>query len=196
MGFIRFVFGVSLVVGFAALLLPDLGSLILLALTATLVSFLLLLRSLRKRPPTSPPRWIVVDGSNVMHWRDETARIETVIEVVEELTARGFSPGVVFDANAGYKLDGRFLDELALARLLNLPADRVHVVPKGTPADPFILRAARGLGAPIVTNDRYREWAEAHAEIREPGFLIRGRYRDGILMLAEVPAKRLVDAER
>lgn len=196
MRFIRFVFVVSLVACFAALLLPDLGSLILLALPCALASFFLLVRSRRKPPPTSPPRWIVVDGSNVMHWRDETARIETVIEVVEELTARGFSPGVVFDANAGYKLVGRFLDELALARLLDLPTDRVHVVPKGTPADPFILRAARGLGAPIVTNDRYREWVEAHAEIREPGFLIRGRYRDGVLMLAETPAERLVDAER
>jgi hypothetical protein len=57
------------------------------------------------------------------------------------------------------------------------------VVPKGTPADPTILAAARDLGAPVLTNDRYRDWAEAHPEIRTPGHLIRGGYRDGGLHL-------------
>lgn len=190
---VRLLFLVSLVACLAALFLPDLGSLLLPAVLVAVASFLLLIWTWRKR---RPPRWIVVDGSNVMHWNDETARIETVIEVVEELTARGFSPGVVFDANAGYKLAGRFLGERALARLLKLPVDRVHVVPKGTPADPFILRAARGLGAPIVTNDRYRDWAEDHAEVNEPGHLIRGRYREGVLMLAEIPAERPMGAAR
>ena len=48
------------------------------------------------------------------------------------------------------------------------------VVPKGSPADPWILTTARDFGARIVTNDRYRDWAEAHPEVEKPGFLVRG----------------------
>ena len=34
-----------------------------------------------------------------------------------------------------------------------------------------------------VTNDRFRDWADVHPEVREPGHLIRGGYRDGVLWL-------------
>jgi hypothetical protein len=53
----------------------------------------------------------------------------------------------VFDANAGYKLLGKYKHDDAFGRLLGLPADRVMVVGKGKPADPTILRAARELWA-------------------------------------------------
>jgi hypothetical protein len=131
----------------------------------------------------APPNWIVVDGSNVMHWKDGTPQIETVREVLDRLTALGFSPGVVFDANAGYKIAGRYRHDHAFGKLLGLPESRVLVVAKGTPADPILLAAARDLGARIVTNDRYRDWAETHPEVREAGHLIRGGYRDGALWL-------------
>jgi len=70
-----------------------------------------------------------------------------------------------------------------MGRMLGIRADRVLVVPKGTPADPYILNAARKLGARIVTNDRYREWAKDYLEIRRPRHLIRGGYRSGKLWL-------------
>ena len=38
-------------------------------------------------------------------------------------------------------------------------------------------------GARIVTNDRYRDWAEGHPEIAHPGHLIRGSFRGGSLRL-------------
>ena len=31
----------------------------------------------------------------------------------------------------------------------------------------------------MVTNDRYRDWAERFPDIRSPGFLVRGGYRKG-----------------
>ena len=34
-----------------------------------------------------------------------------------------------------------------------------------------------------MTNDRYRDWAEAHPELSAPGYLIRGGYRAGKLWL-------------
>lgn len=97
---------------------------------------------------------ILIDGSNVMHWKNETPDLGPVRAAVAELAARGFDPGVVFDANAGWKLHGRFLHEGDFAGLLDLPRDRIFVAPKGTPADHWLLEAARDHGARIVTRDR------------------------------------------
>jgi hypothetical protein len=157
------------------------------ALVIGLIAILLFVRSIPKRRhrPVSQP-WILVDGSNVMHWKNETPQITTVLAVVRALEVRGFAPGVVFDANAGYKLADRYMNERDFARLLYLPENQIFVVPKGTQADPYLLRAARGFDARIVTRDRFRDWAEEHPEVKEPGFLIRGGYRaSGELWLDE-----------
>ncbi|SOC12826.1 NYN domain-containing protein [Rhodobacter maris] len=126
---------------------------------------------------------ILIDGSNVMHWRDNTPSLEPVIEIVAPLQAAGFRPGVVFDANAGYKLEGRYRDDAVLARRIGLPEAQVLVVPKGQPADPTLLAAAREFDARIITNDRFRDWETDHPELRLPGRLIRGGYRNGRLWL-------------
>jgi hypothetical protein len=164
----------------------------LMFLAFLVVVFLFLLRPSRRRQGRAPqdgdrrPRpgrairpkgdrkWILVDGSNVMHWEDNTPHIEPVRRVITALKAQGLDPGVVFDANVGWKLFGRYLGERELGQLLNLPQDQVLVVPKGSPADPWLLTTARDFGARIVTNDRFRDWAEAHPEVDRPGFLVRG----------------------
>jgi Zc3h12a-like Ribonuclease NYN domain len=109
-----------------------------------------------------------------MHWEDNTPHVEPLRRVVTALKSQGLDPGVVFDANAGWKLFGRYMGERELSQILGLPQDQVLVVPKGSPADPWILTTARDFGARIVTNDRYRDWAEAHPEVEKPGFLVRG----------------------
>lgn len=130
---------------------------------------------------------VVVDGSNVMHWKDNTPQIETLREVVALLRARGLKPGVMFDANAGYLLAGKYQHDFAMARALGLKPEDVLVVPKGSVADETILTAARDLGARVVSNDRYRDWAERFPEVTMPGHVIRGGYRDGQLWL-DTPA--------
>jgi hypothetical protein len=185
----------------AGFVLPGAHDLWMLAGPATIASLWLLARAALggkravrqppKRPPKKPrrwfwqakPKWVIVDGSNVMHWRDGIPDIQVVRDVVARLAALGYAPGVVFDANAGHKLLGRYRHDHAFAKLLGLPADRVMVVAKGTPADPAILAAARDLRASIVTNDRFRDWAETHPEIARPGHLIKGGYRDGQVWL-------------
>lgn len=127
------------------------------------------------RRPRRAANWIVVDGSNVLHWDRETPDIQSVRYVLGALKSEGFEPLVWFDANAGYLICGKYLGPVALARMLELPARQVMIAPKGTPADPLLLDAARKLGARVVTNDRYRDWAEEFPQIREAGFLIRGR---------------------
>ncbi|MBL4928494.1 NYN domain-containing protein [Fuscibacter oryzae] len=142
-------------------------------------------RILPRRVPKKLPRWVVVDGSNVMHWDEGKPSLETLRLVLEELSARGFSPGVIFDANAGWKLHDRYVDDRSFARQLKLPEDTVLVVPKGVPADQYILESARDLKARVVTNDRFRDWAEHFPEVHDPDFLIRGGVRVGHVWLDE-----------
>lgn len=193
-----------------ALAIPDLNDFVMLAGPCAAASFFLVLRALRWRAQDRratgdrldgrgddlprPPRkalfgtgraqkHIIVDGSNVLHWNANQPDLETVRLVVAELAQRGLTPGVIFDANVGYKIGDRYQDDAELAGRLGLPAERVLVVPKGEPADDYILRAADRLGTRVVTNDRYRDWAEAHPRVQEPGYLIRGGMRDGQLWL-------------
>jgi len=174
-----------------ALVLPGYDDILLLAGPCAMASLVLLLRALPARTKAAPeaePNRILIDGSNVMHWKDNTPQIATLREVIGHLRGLGFAPGVVFDANAGYLLTGKYKHDHAMAKYLGLAEDWVMVVPKGTIADSYLLTVARDVGAPIVTNDRYRDWAGEYPEIAEPGRLIRGGYRDGVLWLDDIPA--------
>jgi hypothetical protein len=142
-----------------------------------------------RRTSTRPPEqrnWIVVDGSNVMHWKEGAPSLVPLLKVMDSLKSRGFAPGVVFDANAGWKLFGRYVNEEEFGRQLGLPTDQVLVVPKGTQADPYILATARKFNARIVTNDRYRDWVDDHPEVTRPGFLIRGEMQGEAVRLKGV----------
>ena len=161
---------------------PGRSDLLLVALPSLLASLYLLARA-ALHPKAKAPKWIVIDGSNVMHWADNRPQVATLRAVIDHLTRLGFAPGVVFDANAGYKLSDHYQHDFALGRLLGLPEDRVLVVAKGTQADPILLSAARDLGARIVSNDRFRDWTEDHPEVNDPGHLVRGGFRDGKLWL-------------
>ena len=127
--------------------------------------------------------WIVVDGSNVLHWREGPPDISTVAMVAAELRRMGYTPVVWFDANVGYKVGDRYLGPTPLARKLGVPARQVFVAPKGTPADPLLLEGAEALRAKVVTNDRFRDWTAQHPQIGEPGFLVPGRVRQGEIVV-------------
>ncbi|MFN3294655.1 MAG: NYN domain-containing protein [Gemmobacter sp.] len=174
----------SLLAAGASWMLPGLrGTVLPVALLSALAAALLLALAARRRRPETAARRIVVDGSNVLFWNGGTPALATVQAVVRSLSDRGFAPGVIFDANVGYRIADRYLDDADLARRLRLPADRVLVVPRATPADAVILDAARELRAPVVTNDRYRDWADRYPEVAQPGFLVRGGWREGRVRL-------------
>lgn len=180
-----------------AIVLPGMTDLLLVAGPAAVAAVILLLLAIVRasragddrafKPPprkaAAKVRHILVDGSNVMHWKDGTPQLDTLRVVLARLTALGFNPGVVFDANAGYKIADSYRDDADLGRMLGLHKDRVLVMPRGTPADPTLLAAARDLDARIVTNDRYRDWAETYPEVARPGHLVRGGFSDGQLWL-------------
>jgi len=170
----------------AALSVPGWTDLALLAGLCALAGAILFGAALLRLEPraATAPRWVIIDGSNVMYWKGDTPQIETVRQVLEHLADLGFSPGVAFDANAGHLLAGRYLDHAAFGKMLGLAEDRVMVVDKGTPADATILATARDLGARVVSNDRFRDWLDQHPEAGRPGALIRGGFVDGALWLA------------
>lgn len=166
---------------------PDWDDFILISAPMVLASLYLLLRaSFRRRPEANEkrePNWVIVDGSNVLYWRDQSPQFSAVTDVVQALKARDLTPVVVFDANAGYLTVGKYQHDFAFARQLGLPPEQVMVVDKGTQADTAVLDLARGLSARIVTNDRYRDWAEAYPEVLTTGWRIEGSYTGGKLHL-------------
>lgn len=181
---LRVIFAASLLGGVAALAVPGQSDWLLLALPCALASLFLLLRRPAPAPRTAGSQ-VIIDGSNVMHWADGRPSLAPVLAVVAEVSRRGLTPGVIFDANVGYKIGDRYQDDRELARKLGLPEAQVLVVPKGTPADEYILQAARDLGATIISNDRYRDWQETYPDMVSEEVLLRGRFREGRLHLSE-----------
>jgi len=150
-----------------------------LGVVMAVASLFLLWRAIGRRPR----KWIVVDGSNVMHWQDEIAMLDTVGLVLRMLIKQGYYPVVWFDANVGYKVSDRFMDDRALAHHLPVPPQQIMVSPAGTPADPLLLEGAQRLKARVVTRDRFRDWATQFPEVGEPGFLVRGQVVNGAVTL-------------
>ena len=112
-----------------------------------------------RRTPRGPA---VVDGSNVA-WFDQESlvhgqpRLRHLRAIQRALWARGFFPVILYaDANLPY-----FIDEPAVLRGLR---DRreLQLVDAGTVADEVLLRTAKLLGAPLVTNDRMEDWDPEH----------------------------------
>lgn len=143
-------------------------------------------KSHRKAPrrPKTPKKWAVVDGSNVMYWKGDKPDVATVRAVVAALIKAEMIPGVVFDANVGYKISDHYMHDKELAALLRLPVDQVMVVPKGVPADPYVLQVARDYDATIVTNDRFRDWADDYHDVLDAKTPVRGGYNKGALWLS------------
>ena len=172
----------------AALFVPGYGDLLLVAGPSALAALALLLSAVALRKRRRGNR-VLIDGSNVMYWKGGSPQIETLKEVIAKIAEQRLLPAVVFDANAGYLLAGKYQHHHAMAKMVGLSEDHVMVAPKGTPADSFLLMAARDFDAPIVTNDRYRDWADDYPEISQPGRLIQGGYRKGALWLEDILAQ-------
>ena len=137
-----------------------------------------------KRPDTRKPlkNGIIVDGSNVMHWGGEpSARV--LRRVIDHLRSAGLSPYVIFDANVGYKLQDRYLDDAPMAKLLGLPVGQVLVVEKGQIADEIILQFARDSGHRIVSNDRFRDWSVQYKFVKKKGRMVRGTFSQGAVRM-------------
>ena len=100
----------------------------------------------------------VVDGSNVA-WFDQESlvhgmpRLRHLTAMRRTLWTRGFFPVILYaDANLPY-----FIDDKPLLRTMR---DRreLTLVDAGTVADEVLLRVAKQMGAPLITNDKMEDW--------------------------------------
>ncbi|UWR22346.1 NYN domain-containing protein [Sulfitobacter sp. S190] len=131
-----------------------------------------------KLQPTAARRRIVVDGTNVMFWHDNTAKLSTLKSVVGALRRRNLDPVVFLDASSRHHLGDRSLDAVKFARVLGLRADRVVVCPARTEADAFLLDYARRNRLAVVSNDRFRDRPRAARNLRlVGGYVANGRVR-------------------
>ena len=142
-----------------------------------------LLRKIFGLRETVPSNAIVVDGSNVMHWGGDPS-VKVLKRVVQHLTDHDLQPHVIFDANVGYKLSDRYLDDAPMAKLIGLPAKQVLVVSKGQIADEAILSFASEHELRVVSNDRFRDWFVKHRWIKKRGRLVRGSFVKGALKMS------------
>lgn len=172
----------ALLISFALLAwaVTSIGPVLSVPLLVALIGMVLSLLGVIRARIRARPTWIVVDGSNVLYWQDETPSLRTVRAVVDELVASGLQPVIWFDANVGYLVQNRYLGPRPLARALGLSPRLVQVAPRGTPADPLLIEDAGLLKARIVTNDRFRDWAESYPMIADPNRFVRGQVKNGV----------------
>lgn len=121
-------------------------------------------------------RRVLVDASNVAHATEGgEARLANIRLVQEKLREEGLDPVVVADAALRHQIDDK-------QRYEQMVEDGVvHQAPAGTDADYFILSFSREMGAPILTNDRFRDRAAEFPEERDR--IIRYMIVDGEVVL-------------
>ena len=71
-------------------------------------------------PPCRPEKYVIVDGSNVMHWGGE-ASLTILNTVLTALANRNLLAIGYFDANVGYKLRDRYANEYFLSKKTGIP---------------------------------------------------------------------------
>ncbi|MGQ0815697.1 MAG: NYN domain-containing protein [Gemmatimonadota bacterium] len=107
-------------------------------------------------------RTVIVDGSNVAHSSEgEKAQLDNIRVIRDKLLDEGYDPVIVADAALRHQID----DETAFEQMVE--SGEIRQAPAGTDADFFILSFARELAATVVSNDRFKDRAEAFPEIRD-----------------------------
>lgn len=98
-------------------------------------------------------RPILVDGSNVAWYGQDKPRLGNILSLRDHLRQAGYFPiYICVDAALTYRIDQS-------AKLENLVEKHVVITADaGTAADEAIVREAKRLGCPVITNDRMIEW--------------------------------------
>ena len=102
---------------------------------------------------------VVIDGANVAYEERSAGgkpKLSNLLKVKRELEERGFEAVIIVDASLKYGID----DQAQLETLIR--SQQVRQVPAGTDADYFIIQFADQLDARVVTNDRYKDYAEQY----------------------------------
>jgi len=123
---------------------------------------------------TNGKKVVVIDGANVAYEERSAGgkpRLSNLLKVRRELEERGLEAVILVDASLKYDID----DQEQLETLIR--SQQVRQVPAGTDADYFIIQFADQLDAVIVTNDRYKDYAEQYPWVQErrlPYMIVKG----------------------
>jgi hypothetical protein len=98
----------------------------------------------------------VVDGSNALFGGGTSDKplVKNLETVTRELKAAGWKPVVFVDASRKYDVDDPIRLKAMISRRL------IYEAKPKTPADLWILRYATERGCKVLSNDRFKEWAE------------------------------------
>ena len=119
-------------------------------------------------------KMVVIDGANVAYEERSAGgkpKLSNLLKVRSELEERGCEAVIIVDASLKYDID----DQEQLEALIH--SQQIRQVPAGTDADFFIIQFADQLDALMVTNDRYRDYAERFPWIPErrlPYMIVKG----------------------
>ena len=117
---------------------------------------------------------IVIDGANVAYEERSAGgkpKLSNLLKVKRELEERGCEALIIVDASLKYDID----DQTQLETLIR--SQQVRQVPAGTDADYFIIQFADQLDARVVTNDRYKDYAQQYpwlTQRRMPYMIVKG----------------------
>ncbi len=123
---------------------------------------------------SSGRRMVVIDGANVAYEERSAGgkpKFSNLLRVRRELEEKGFEAVILVDASLKYDID----DQEQLENLIR--SQQVRQVPAGTDADFFIIQFSQELDALIVTNDRYKDYADQYPWVNErrlPYMIVKG----------------------
>lgn len=125
----------------------------------------------------------IVDGSNVAYSTERNQpKLGNILLVCDKLREDGLDPVIVVDAALRHQIDdGNRYEEM-------VQSGRIRQAPAGTDADFFIVSFARELDAAVVSNDRFRDHANAFPELDER--LIRFMIVNGEVVLERRTKRR------
>lgn len=118
---------------------------------------------------------ILIDGNNVMRATQGEYHPSYLSIIVRELSLRGCEWQIIADANIGYLIDKNATgqEKSEFANLREMAGPRFVMVPGGSRADEFLLLLANTDNASIITNDRYRNYAELYPWVRDASRLLK-----------------------
>jgi hypothetical protein len=123
---------------------------------------------------TNGKKVVVIDGANVAYEERSAGgkpKLSNLLKVRRELEERGQEAVIIVDASLKYDID----DQEQLETLIR--SQQIRQVPAGTDADFFIIQFAHELDALMVTNDRYKDYADRYPWIPErrlPYMIVKG----------------------
>ena len=123
---------------------------------------------------TGGKKVVVIDGANVAYEERSAGgkpKLSNLLRVRRELEERGCEAVIIVDASLKYDID----DQEQLETLIQ--SQQIRQGPAEYDADFFIIQFAHELDALMVTNDRYRDYAERFPWIPErrlPYMIVKG----------------------